>query len=514
MSEPDAETRPAESHPPDGEAAGDPQAPPSRPARRWRGLHKKLLLALASLALTFLVLEIVARIFAPRWAPVRVKDGYYANALPLATGLVAPSFRALPTGEPLPEDKPEGQVRVFVFGESSIQGVPYGIEASPPGQLADLLHEGYPDRDLVVVNMGRVASISANTYYHLLYALRFQPDVVIFYMGANDDEDIGGEQCAAAGWPILHGTWRLFVEHSTLLWTVRAIGPTILWGADDAASEPPTEKNGCSDPAQPRWADILVEVARDAGATVLVTTPVLQAASVLEPHEYRAGDTRLDMGEVPEHYRQLLVCRFTPGCDYGSALQAVLTSAKPTTSIGARYPTVDRRAYEAHLAKLNGLIAGWQAAAEEHGAEFVDFRSELAAQSPGGFLSGALFSDEVHLSVDGYGFLASCWRERLRPLLGDGPPRAPSVPPLRAVRHYIARNGAESTSMFSLYLRRGWILTVLPGIELAASFEGTAGGDWARLVIGWLRRELGMAPGLSGRLAARLDTFDPLRPAE
>ena len=129
--------------------------PPEAPRRtpRW----KKVALAASSLALTLLVLELVARLTMPGHAPVLLRDGIYLNALPLATGVAPSSLAELPEGDPLPEDKRPGELRIFVFGESSVEGVPLGARASAPTMFHDLLVDVYPDRDITVVDSRNVS---------------------------------------------------------------------------------------------------------------------------------------------------------------------------------------------------------------------------------------------------------------------------------------------------------------------------------------------------------------------
>ncbi|MBM4386840.1 MAG: hypothetical protein FJ088_03820, partial [Deltaproteobacteria bacterium] len=142
-------------------------------------LWKKSVLALMSFLVTFAALEIASRLYVPTHAPVLLRDGIYVNALPLVTGLVASNFIEKPKGERIPMDKPEGEIRVFVFGESSIQGLPLDAHASAPTMLHDLLKEAAPELNIKVINMGRTSSISANVFYYLLAARLYDPDFII-----------------------------------------------------------------------------------------------------------------------------------------------------------------------------------------------------------------------------------------------------------------------------------------------------------------------------------------------
>lgn len=88
--------------------------------------------------------------------------------------------------------KPPGTFRVFVLGESSAAGFPYGRWASPGEFLARRLQRGLPDRDVEVIT----AAMSAVTSYVLLdfvdEILARDPDAVVIYTGHNEYLGIGG----------------------------------------------------------------------------------------------------------------------------------------------------------------------------------------------------------------------------------------------------------------------------------------------------------------------------------
>jgi len=90
------------------------------------------------------------------------------------------------------KDKPEGSYRVFVLGESSAAGFPYGRWASPGEFLARRLQRGSADREVEVVT----TAMAAVTSYVLLdfvdEILAREPDAVVIYTGHNEYLGIGG----------------------------------------------------------------------------------------------------------------------------------------------------------------------------------------------------------------------------------------------------------------------------------------------------------------------------------
>lgn len=91
-----------------------------------------------------------------------------------------------------PEHKGEGTVRIFVLGESSAAGFPYGRWASPAALLQQRLQRTYPDRRIEVVN---TAMAAVTSYVLLDFAdeiIEHEPDAVVIYTGHNEYLGIGG----------------------------------------------------------------------------------------------------------------------------------------------------------------------------------------------------------------------------------------------------------------------------------------------------------------------------------
>ncbi len=82
--------------------------------------------------------------------------------------------------------KPPNGYRIFVLGESSAAGFPYGPNASFPNVLWSMLRETYPNRYIEVINL----SLSAINSYTLLdfidEILEQSPDLIILYAGHNE----------------------------------------------------------------------------------------------------------------------------------------------------------------------------------------------------------------------------------------------------------------------------------------------------------------------------------------
>ncbi len=102
-------------------------------------------------------------------------------------------------------EKARNGFRVFIMGESSAAGFPYGRWASPAGFLQQRLERSLPGREVEVVS----TALSAVTSYVLLdfveEILEQSPDVVIIYTGHNEYLGIGGvgSSYVSAGSPAL-----------------------------------------------------------------------------------------------------------------------------------------------------------------------------------------------------------------------------------------------------------------------------------------------------------------------
>lgn len=96
-------------------------------------------------------------------------------------------------------EKPANGLRMFVQGESSAAGYPYGLGASLAGLLDGRLRRSYPELQVEVIN---TAMSAVNSYSMLSYVpdiLAQQPDAVLIYAGHNEFVGILGVGAAESG---------------------------------------------------------------------------------------------------------------------------------------------------------------------------------------------------------------------------------------------------------------------------------------------------------------------------
>jgi tetratricopeptide (TPR) repeat protein len=82
--------------------------------------------------------------------------------------------------------KPAGTIRIFLCGESAIKGFPQPRAFTAGEFLEQMLQECWPERDVEVINLGTTAIASFPVLDIVRQAVRYKPDLVIFYGGNNE----------------------------------------------------------------------------------------------------------------------------------------------------------------------------------------------------------------------------------------------------------------------------------------------------------------------------------------
>ncbi|MFM7245533.1 MAG: hypothetical protein ACKO40_15355 [Planctomycetaceae bacterium] len=103
-----------------------------------------------------------------------------------------PYFFANPTRPGYAEEtnflmpKPAGTVRVFIVGESAAKGYPQPRNLSMQAFLQAMLGDVWPDRRVEVISLGTTAVASFPLVYMVRDAVRYDPDLFVFYVGNNE----------------------------------------------------------------------------------------------------------------------------------------------------------------------------------------------------------------------------------------------------------------------------------------------------------------------------------------
>ena len=82
--------------------------------------------------------------------------------------------------------KPVDTVRIFVIGESAAKGYPQPRNLAVSSFLQAMLSDAWPEKKVEVINLGTTAVASFPLVYQVRDALKFSPDLFIFYTGNNE----------------------------------------------------------------------------------------------------------------------------------------------------------------------------------------------------------------------------------------------------------------------------------------------------------------------------------------
>ncbi len=399
---------------------------------RVRKLSARIALVCVAFLILPLLFEGILRILPDR-TPIQLRDGIYVTRIPLVSSLAHDRPASRGPEIPLPRQKAPGELRIFVYGESSVAGAPFGPEASGSVMLYDLLAPVLTDRKLTVVNMGVSASNLLDTLYYLIASARFAPDIVIFYQGNNEEYVAAGERCVPVAHPVAYSLWRSAVRSSRLLWTLRVFGTRLSRGAtafgkgDGRLMDPPPPD--CAwEAAFATWTDIVLDEAQRMGTRPLVLTPVRSPIAMVEfdglfDAEGRGFNGRLD--QFPDDYRAAVRCILDTTCDLFEPLERLASrEIRHPRQVGALFgglghfdgdtfiPAREHTTFLEHYHWFHDTTrALWKAAADHHGARYADFSSAMEDFS-GGLLLPPNLVDEVHLSIEGsWRWGAYCARE-------------------------------------------------------------------------------------------------------
>lgn len=84
------------------------------------------------------------------------------------------------------DPKPTDTIRIFLVGESAMQGYPQPRHLASSAFLQAMLQDAWPERKVEVINLGTTAVASYPVLGILTEALDYQPDLVVIYTGNNE----------------------------------------------------------------------------------------------------------------------------------------------------------------------------------------------------------------------------------------------------------------------------------------------------------------------------------------
>ena len=127
------------------------------------------------------------RVWMRRLLFILVIDGIFLGMAELIAGVVKPFYyHRVVAAEKLSSPKAAGEKRVFLYGESTIYGVPYGPNNSTATWLEAILHEVLPDEQIRVINFGGPGQGSLHLLDALEKTIGYEPDAIVMCVGHNE----------------------------------------------------------------------------------------------------------------------------------------------------------------------------------------------------------------------------------------------------------------------------------------------------------------------------------------
>jgi lysophospholipase L1-like esterase len=354
--------------------------------------------------------------------------------------------------------KPPGSFRVFVQGESSAAGFPYGLGAALAGALDRRLEQAFPEREIEVISTAMAAVTSYALVDFADEIIAQHPDAVVIYVGHNEFLGIlgVGSTMRLASSPALTRAflavrdWRLFQLMGRALAAVR---PTAL---------PPASASSDS---------LMARVAGDRSIAFGSDT-FKRGARQFEDNlarllaRYQAAGIPVFVGTLVSNERDQAPLAVLSGAetDTAGAARTAYHAAQDAEQAG-QYPAArEGYAWARDLdplrfrapALFNELVRG---TAAEYGATVVDVHGAFVAASDNGLVGQRLLLEHVHPNLDGYFLMADAFYDAL---LARGLPGTPQV----EVSEADARAAMPVTEVDrhlgdykTLRLRAGWPFT-------------------------------------------------------
>jgi tetratricopeptide (TPR) repeat protein len=423
----------------------------------------------------------------------------FPGPLPMFRPTTGPDGVAMLKREDAPvafrRDKPPNGFRVFVIGESSAYGFPFGPEYAFSRFLQERMTAAWPDRAVEVVNaaMPGIGSWQARQVMDEIAA--YQPDVVVVYLGHNELSRTGpAHRSPIARLLSSLRFYQLAVVASDAARGFRSQAPTVdrmrrdtdPFGAiRDRARGVKTQSAGEREAALSRYRDNLqaiVATAQGAGAKVVLAGLAQNIAdhppgasrhrpglSDDERARWRtamqAADRHLKAKEYEAALEQLRVARdidARPALLHYMRGQCLEALERFDEAAAAFREANERDEVPLGATDVVNRVIGEVASAT--GSVFVDVLPALARSSPHGLVGRAFFCDSIHPSVAGHAAIAVILAE------GLGVP-ASAVPPadvagLLAAHPEIQDKIYRTNTVF--YLILGWHEMALAEVDEAA----------------------------------------------
>jgi len=160
-----------------------------RRGRRWRDAGAGILLLLASSVFVLVATEVAFRIRGtgePQQWYLPAQGGAAAGQIETIRYETTPRMPLRIAPARFAARKAPDALRVFLLGDSTVYGYPYGPKGTPSRVLEILLSQSLPGRRIEVINAGFLGADSSRALALLAEILAFEPDAVVVYVGHNE----------------------------------------------------------------------------------------------------------------------------------------------------------------------------------------------------------------------------------------------------------------------------------------------------------------------------------------
>lgn len=318
--------------------------------------------------------------------------------------------------------KAPGAFRVFVQGESSAAGFPYGLGASLAGMLEQRFERAFPDREIEIVS---TAMAAVNSYALLDFAdeiLARNPDAIVVYVGHNEYLGILGVgstmRMATRPWLtrafLTVRAWRLFQLMSRLLQLGSLQSPEVTRENETLMARVAGERS--IPKSSPLFSQGLEQFESNLGALL---------------EKYRRAGVPVFVGTLASNERDQMPLAVLSGSesDAAGAAKTAYFAAQDAEDLGDFKAAREGYAWARDLDPLrfrapSDFNESIGRLAAEHHATLVDVHGAFVTASPNGLIGSTLMLEHVHPNLDGYVLLADAY---FKAMVAQGLPGKPGI---------------------------------------------------------------------------------------
>ena len=451
-----------------------PMSDPKTNGQTTCSRQKRLAFSLITLTLPLVLLAMVEgglRLFGwggyPAWIHPTGKVDGDATLCVVEPAASEPYFFANPTRVGYPDQtvffmpKPETTIRVFLIGESAAKGFPQPRNLAFSNFLQAMLADLLPGKQIEVINMGTVAVASLPLVYQVRDALKFSPDLFIFYVGNNEFFGAYGTASinAVENLPPQTQSW---LRNLRGLAIFQAAGAWFYRGKDEQRTLMETMisqtfipvdsplRTAAAQNLETHLGTMLAEVRRAGVPAVVCTTASNEAGLAPLGQEDTQGLTQEEKDLMDTLIREASAAMQAKQSDRAASLWRRAAEVAPRhAGIRFRLGQALARNGKFQEARLTFLRARdldtmpWRpisstegairSVAAAHGAQLCYLANIFRDKSPEGASGWELLDDHVHLSLQGQALAARSITECVAPMIGIP---AAAIAALPADTHY------------------------------------------------------------------------------